>query len=522
MKTWEKCIKALREGGAREIFVYTMICGLLAHGLAVFNKQPFYDDVMHAFEVSPTQVLASGRWLRVLMTSFVARCWGGSNLSLPLLHGIGSLCCIAASAWLVAQTFDIRNKVQRAILCGLMVAFPVVTGTFAYMFTAPYYFVSLLLSVAAVRLIAEKPGRKHFLAASACVCFSLAIYQAYLSVTVSLIVILLFFEIVDGRYASLWDMIKRGLYGAGTCVVGFGVYFAIWQILMRVLNIAERQYQAFDKIGEGGLSDYLISIATTYRRFFLFFEDEEENLYPMILRKVQWVVIALCILAGIFLIIRQLKKNKALAAMLLVLLAVLPVCMNLVYLMGASTASEEFQTHSLMLYGQCMLYVFLLCAIKRVEPDKRKPVAFVRQVAVAMLVLMVAGNIYLDNACYFKAEVMVNQAIADAIVMVGRIKSLEGYHDKMRVCLVVDGKRDASLPKNTHLAAIQIKPYDLYYIHPYHIIHRWMSYLEYYGGFAPKLTFAAYLGHEDEIKDMTVYPDDGSIRIIDDTVVIRW
>lgn len=522
MKLRDRWSAAVADGAARNVALYTLVCGLLAHGLALFNKQAFYDEVQHATAVIPENAISMGRWLRAAMTSLVARIWGGYNFDLPVVHGAASILLIAVAAWLIVRLFDIREKLYQALLCGLMVSFPVVTGTFGYMFTAPYYFVALVLACLAVVFAVGKPSVPRFLAASACVCSSMGIYQSYLSVTVSLIVILLFFEIAEGRLTAFGDIVKQTLYRAGTCVLGFGVYYGIWKALMVAYAIPPRQYQGMSKIGSGGIMDYLKAVLTAYKRFFMIFEDPEENVFPMVLGKLQWVVIALCVLGGLYLVVRQLRKNRLAGLAMAVFMLALPVCMNLVYLMGASTTSSAFDPHTLMLYGQCMPYVFLIGLLRHVRRDGSGLIKLGKCAAVAALAAMLLGNTYLDNACYLKAEMMLKQTVSDLTVMVTKIKSLDGYTDQLPVCFVMSGKRDATFPSNSAFADIKIKPYSLYYIYPYHIPYRLPPYLEYWCGFAPQQVDQSVFKDREEVQQMPNYPDEGSIRIIDDTVVVKW
>lgn len=520
MKTWRDMIKDLADGGLWEELRFTLLAGILAHGMALFNKLSWRGDLNHGFTLPLRKSVALGRWLKALMNYAVARVFGGNNLSLPLVHGAVSLVLIALSAHVILRLFDIRRRPLRLALCGMMVAFPVVACTFAYMFDAPYYFFGLLLAVLSVYISVMRPRWDGFVAAALCLGGCLAIYQAYFPVAVSLFVIRLIFEIARERHESLGKAILRGAGYLAVCAAALVLFFASWKVLLKLLHVTATDYQGASSIGQSGFGAYVEGVLTAYRRFLLRFGWNGENMYPMATAWMQWVLIAAGGACGLYIVLRHLRRDAGQALLMAVLMALLPLCFNLIYAMAASSPSDEVVMYSLMLYGQCMLYVFLVCAIDFVLDVGPGPAAIGSRAALVALAIMICMNIYLDNAAYLKAEIMIHRTISDLDVMVSRIKSTEGYSDKLPVCFVMTGEQDATFTRDEAFSEIGFVPFDL--IYPYHQERQLHDFLEKWCGFNPKYVAQEAFEGRDEVEQMPDYPDAGSVKIIDDTVVVKW
>lgn len=518
MKTWRELADGLSGGDIRESLSYTLVAGVLAHGVALFNKLSWHDDLNHGFLLSQQKAVAVGRWLRAALGWAVSKVFGGKNLSLPLVYGAASLLLIALSAHVLIRLFDIRRKPLRVALCAMMAVFPVVTSTLGYMFTAPYYFLALLLAVLAAYIAAGRPRWDGFIAAALCLCGCLGLYQAYFPVGVSLMVICLILELAEGRHATFGRALLRGAWFLGVCACALALYYAVWKLAMGALGLAASDYQGVSAIGESGLSAYVKAIRRTYHRFFLSFARADEDLYPMRIAWAQWLVIGLSAASALALVVRRFRQDKLQGLLMAVLIAALPLCFNLIYVITASAPGAW--VHTLMLYGQCMLYVFLIAALESLLGDGKRLAAAAYRLGVAALALMVCLNVYFANSCYMKAEVMLQQTISQLTVLVAKIKTTEGYRDDMPVCVAFKGRRDASNAKNEAFEDLLIMPFAE--LSPHHNRRNLEDYLKRWCGFEPVMVDPADFGHVEEIAAMPDYPDDGGVKIIDDTVVVKW
>lgn len=501
---------------ARRVFILTFIFGVLAHGSLMTNTILWHDGLHFARRVKAGSAIALGRWMRAILAYGVSRAFGGNNLGMPLLYGMVSIFFIAASALVVIRVFDIKNGFMQAAVCGLMVSLPVVTSTFFYMYTAPYYFLGLFLATAAALVARERGGAAGFILAALCVCLTLGIYQAYLSVAVSLFVIALVMDIANERFPDLPSFFRSAFYALGVCALGFAAYMVVWKVLMRVLGVSPANYQDVSALGSKGVATYLEGIRAAYARFFLVFDRKSENLYPMGLRWVQVAILALGAVCSAWLVVLRFRKDRLQGVAQALLIALLPLCFNLVYMIGAKSV------HTVMLYGQCMLYVYLACAAGHLAGRGGKPGVACRRAVAAALLLMAAMNIYFDNGCTMKADMTLQQTINSMTVLTARIKSLDGYRDDMPVCIAIRGKRDATLTQDVEMQDYAIAPLNHLIPHSDNgALRNIRNTLAQWCGFSPTFVGADKLARPEVLDEMPDYPDAGSVRIVDDTVVVR-
>ncbi|MDE6538871.1 MAG: glucosyltransferase domain-containing protein, partial [Ruminococcus sp.] len=126
----------------------SIIWGVFAHGMALFNKYSIFDDSYHLFGIGTTYT--SGRWGLEILGKLYLKLFGGGFYSIPLFNGFISILCIAVSAYLIIHLLNIKQMGLCISITGILITFPVITGIFACMFTAPYYMISLLFAVAGV------------------------------------------------------------------------------------------------------------------------------------------------------------------------------------------------------------------------------------------------------------------------------------------------------------------------------------------------------------------------------------
>ena len=190
--------------------------GFLAHAFAFTNKLVNHDEVQSLFSKGGTVIL--GRWgLGALDSVF-------PNVSMPWIYGVMTLFLLAVSVCILVRVLRIRDKWMQALAAGLVITFPSLTGTFGYMFTSSSYGVAFLLAVLSVWLLQGKCVW-YRLGALMCMVLSLSIYQAYVSITASLLVLVLIRQLLDDGDAAA--VFRRGLCYVLFLALGLGLYFGL-------------------------------------------------------------------------------------------------------------------------------------------------------------------------------------------------------------------------------------------------------------------------------------------------------
>ncbi len=165
----------------------TFLFGFVVHLFSITNIIHNYDDVAVAIQGYGTG-LTSGRWVLSLLGDFFLNHFGLWNVS--YLNSLAFLLLVALSASCVVRTFRINNKMS-AILTGmLLICFPTATSTLFFKYTVAFYGLAIFLSVVTV-YFADRGKMGWIILSGLCTAVSLGIYQAYLPVTISLMILLL-------------------------------------------------------------------------------------------------------------------------------------------------------------------------------------------------------------------------------------------------------------------------------------------------------------------------------------------
>jgi len=127
-----------------------------------------------------------------------------------------------------------------------------------------------------------------------------------------------------------------------------------------------------------------------------------------------------------------------------------------------------------------------------------------------------------DNKCYLKSEFQQQEAISWYTTLVTRVKSAEGYRDELPVAWVGRMEmEDKTLYSIEELNQIYLASYELdeqQYINNW----AWEAYLARWCGFRPETVEPETVEQLPEVQAMPHYPDDGSIQVIQDVVVVRF
>ena len=210
-----------------------------------------------------------------------------------------------------------------------------------------------------------------------------------------------------------------------------------------------------------------------------------------------------------------LKKILMLAGFL-----VLPVSMFLVYIMA-----PDAQTYTLM--GYAVVYLLIFFAVwtdyfcRKVSCKELIKTGFQWISELISLVLLVT-YIWYGNGCYMSLEYTKNHDMSYFQTMVTQIKCVEGYEDTLPVAFVGNVIDDATNNQGSLMGPVfAINGKAESNVNMFSRVHIITQYL----GFAPTIC-----GYEEtkacmeleEVKNMPGYPDDGSIRVVNGIVVVKF
>ncbi len=384
------------------------------------------------------------------------------------------------------------------------------------MFTAPYYMISLLLAVAGVWSVNKKTSVLYFLIGVLLMSFSIGIYQAFIPVMMSLALLCFISRLTAETHHKPKELIISGVYLAGAVISGVLLYFVITKFFLVYCGVSLSDYKNINTMGKEPVSVYLSRISTAFYHFFCTERmiGSYTSMFPFRIRYIYILILLFMAILSLRMIIKTFRKNIFRGILLTLSMLMLPIAFNFIFVMSVSV-------YTLMLYGQSMLFVYLVLLINISEFHKLNITRAVYAFGTALLLFISFSYCRYANINYLKVEYQQQRTIDYFTVLITQIKSVEGYQDEMPVCYINPrSKEDLTLK--------ELSGFELFYIAPNtdikHMVNNyaWIKFMNNWCAFSPKLADEEDFVDLPEVIDMPYYPDDGSIKIINDTVVVKF
>jgi hypothetical protein len=419
---------------------------------------------------------------------------------------------LGISAGIIADMLDIKSDVGNVLLGGAIISFPSWTGTFFYMFTAVFYALAVLLAVLSVWLAFK--WKRGWLPSSFFLACSLGIYQAYLPFTatfyVTLLIIKCFENNRDGKI-----ILKRALYSLWCLVFGVICYFVLMKLSLVITGQSLNTYKGIDSMGSFELVRIPQILSQIGNNFFgLFINNNLELSYNLVTKAMylaMFLVVAVLVVAQLINLLQ--KKDGLKFGLLVIFMFCFVLAINGIYIMC------EDGIYSLMYFSYVFMMILPLCILDRsFEKYKGKIMIAVEYLLVLSLAIGIACYCQFANGQYVSMDLSYRQAEAYYTAMITQIKSAEGYMPDMPVAVVGDVGNDSTLYRNDIMAAFSMSGRDDALADAY----CWQFILKYYCGFDAEFISIDEAGiASNEVESMPCYPASGSIRVIDDIVVIK-
>ena len=414
---WKKNIKS----EWKLAFMAAVVIGLMVHLPMMLSDIPNHDGLDSMY--FDQNMITSGRWFLMVACGF------SSYYTLPWLIGVIALLWLGVTAALLVEFLEVKDRVTIVLISGLLVTFPALASTFAYVFTMDGYMLALMLAVAAV--VCVKKLKYGFLPGAVCLAFSLGTYQSYLAFTVILCIYgILMLALENG---TVKDKFKKALQYLYMGILGVVLYYGILQVLLKLQGKVLDTYQGINSmesgILSGGVSSLLSTILNMYRDFFAF------TINGNVLVNNTWSMAAFTLLALLTMFVllwMTLQKGwwKKLWFWCLLLLAAvgLLVATNIILLITPNV------TYHLLMRYQWVLYLILpISFISRY--GRKEDVTASWGVLLAGVVL--AGNFAVtDNIAYSNLQKRYEKTYAYCIRLLDRIEQTPGYYQGIPIAMI--------------------------------------------------------------------------------------
>ncbi|MCD7862056.1 MAG: glucosyltransferase domain-containing protein [Lachnospiraceae bacterium] len=509
-KTEHKTQEWLQE---KDVFITAILVGLLAHGYMLTNKLANIDDYISMFHYGLGYTL--GRWLLALMGNFMFRIDG--VYSTPFLNGAFFIILLGLSITVFLKPFSFQSRWVKRIFAALFVSFPTVTCTMGFMFTVPFYALAILFMAIAYHVLINY--RYGFLFSILLICCSLGIYQAYWGLLASFLLLYLITLCMndDTDVRSLVIISLKSL-----CSLLFGVllYLGVNQIMLKIQNVELASYQGMSQMGQISLSQIPSIISTAYGWFFKLMTENylDVTSYGII----RAVIAAGYILTVIFFILSFIQNRKYVfkTVAMAVFTLIFPLAVNSIYIMS----NDASNVHTMMCYSVVLVFLLPFVFLDQVTGESLKALiaGAARYVYLLALVLVIFFYVRLANLYYLNLELANSEIYTFMETLNTRIQSTEDYSEDKEVLFY--GMYDDVVNRNiweVRMVSNMTGTIDVANAINSPLI-RQNIFRIYLGVTLNETDGAAIITEYQEVlDDMPSYPDDGSIVILDDVIVVK-
>lgn len=402
------------------------------------------------------------------------------------------------------------------ILTGCIVAFPSLTGTFGYMFTSSSYGLSFFLSVLAAWMV-SRYNKWFFLPAICCMVLSLALYQGYVALTASLLVLLVMQSLI--KHDSIPAIIRNGMVSLIFLILSLGIYYLSTKVVVWYLGNTLSGY-ASDRI-VFSLSSLPSRVLLAYSRFFEFFTHDRYGLVPTGFSRILHLIVLSCCIGLLTLWITKQKKIDYIRYLLLLItVALLPLAVNCMFLF-----TEEMAVHTLTLYSFVSIYLLavLLADFQLTDMYSGRIRVFLSSLCVHLiplcLAIVIIINVYVANAASLQLYLRYEIAYSFYTSLMSDIKMMPEFDEDSKLAVV--GFYDSPEYYYTNFSSLH-KIMGVYGFTPSDYSKG--RFLQYYLNY--NIPFAtdeeiSQIQETHEFQEMPVYPYYGSMKWFENVLVVK-
>ena len=505
------------------LILFGTISGLLSCFVIYGNFLTNPDCMVYGGGLS---LLQSGNWERSLGRWMLPVLdWVRGGVAEPYFNAF--LCAIGfSSAAVMLQDIlgPVKSKSVQLLGVLLTVCTPLLSITITYTYCSAAYGLAFFLSVFAVWIVVNHNGKASVIIGAICLSLSLAIYQSYIGATAAVAVEYLVFQLYRGEiiqkvWKKLCRMLVMGILGVGS------YYFIALPAVLNFYQIELASYKGADKISVAQIIRMLPqSVLTTYNDFWKFFGAHEIAANPL------WIspVSILFILFGLaVLIFGVCVKCKCCAEkiLLVILTCSLPVAAGLIDLLNPSTRIILLTVGGFVTVIPFCFYL-INDAVEQIQQCIGKDaLKLVVPILAGLLVWNSILSISMDGM-YMKQAKNRNIQITNRICYFWEERALSNTDVEQKV-LIAGNPLQANYKIQDPTLESKVNQYakwgDLWQVLENSMI-GWSEMFKQYTGMTLNqcsLDKATEIVKSEEFKEMTNYPEEGSIKVIDGVLTIK-
>lgn len=510
----------------KETFLVTLIAGMIVHIFAITNILQNYDTLVMTPKGYGT-ASTSGRWFLDILGKYLYKfLFGNAAVNVPYFNITFSIVILSLAAALIVQILCVKKRMIAWLVGIIFISFPTVVSNLAFNFTCQYYSIAILLAVLAVYLN-EKFSKIGWIGTILCLILSLGIYQAFYPLAVMLFLELAIKKILDEEY-EIKRTIREGIKSILLLIISVFGYIVIAKTYLHFTGEGLSDYKGVNEMGQIGLDEIPVILYRIYLNIGLIFKN---NYFGVNETSVLKHIIALLFVLSAMMIIAILIKRKSLMRGIFALVgcALLPLAFGFIEIMC------QQGIYTLMVYSTIGIFLMPVVLfdlfegtcffekekLKRCADKTKKCVCYFLIVALMMVSI---NYIWLANGNYVVMHYTQEQTVNYLNLLYSNIRSTEGYHIGMPIAFI--GKPGDGVDYS-NFWDFEGSPFNYGGISE-RLLGTYGQYMEewLYIGIPPQGQI--YGEKLEELKqlevvyNMPLYPNDGSIIIYDDIIIVKF
>lgn len=488
-------------------FFSAVVIGFLTHMYVFTNMLPNHDGLINIY--NSQLKFKSGRFFLGPFSGI------SSFFDLPWMIGSLSVLYLALTAVVLTEIFELRKTPAIILTAGLIVTFPTVGATFSYLFTADGYMAGILLAVLAILM--TKKYKFGFLPASLIFYLSVGIYQANLTIVLTVVTVWFIGELALNQM-NIKTLFHSMVRYVSMTAIGMALYAITFKTYQKVFAGEIIDYQGLNQIGErsGSVGDQLVKIKDSAMDFFFrgFISDSPINPFEVLNLLLAVLIVAAI---GISVVLNKVYLSPIRIVLIVFSMILLPVFAFILYFVSPGVAY-----HMLMVMALVPFYLLPIIIYDQFE----KPVLAVKWFSwgtVVVLFLIAFNFAIINNIAYFNMTLKYEKSYAFMNRILDRIEQTEGYEHASTLAVI--GRTSMrtevaseKVPENIPLMTGAMG--ETFLAQPYHFEYMLAN------QFGKTLTRVdekrlQTLRESELVKQMPSWPSKDSIRIEGDTVIVK-
>lgn len=489
-------------------FFTSVIVGLFAHLYKITNWLPNWDSLV--FRYDSQNMIALGRWFLPVVCSF------SSFYDLPFLNGIMAILFHALSAVCICRILNVKRKITAFLIGAVIVSFPTVTSVMMYNYVADGYSIAFFLStLAALYMTKEKP---KLILSAILIALSTGIYQAYITVTIMLVLLKLIDEMIYTN-PSFRINFKKVLYMLLSGILGVAIYSLVLKAILGICSVELLDYQGVNSTASLSNIDILSSLYTIKETFIKCFFDLSNGMNVYVFLNT-FVLIFTLIYYTYYIVKNKLYQNTVNIIMIVILGVMLIIGAGALSLINAGV-----DYHNLMFMGYSVFYLFFLILYERGTKVSEKSTCIKCWTVLLTALIIITNQVVISNVSYHKAQMAYEKSYGVLIRIADRIEQTPGAKncDKILVIGALSNSDKYSVnltPDITGITDGYIIRADDETVGQSVLCSALNDYCE--------MKFSFVSGEEkknltkrEDIKSMGEWPENDCVAIVDNTVIIK-